>query len=223
MVTKNIHIEAGKKETIVLEDPVLSVEVTLKKNASVTIYDIEIDQGDTDRHITVSLEGENSETHILGLHVLSGKMKSSSNIEVRHMVGNCESTQTYRAILDDNARSNFEGKIYVAEGADGTNAQQESKNLLLSDTATITALPSLEIYAEDVKCNHGATSGQLDPEALFYMRARGIGAEEAKKLLTYAFASEIIQQVELAPLREKLENFLSKRLKQSCAHVYKAH
>jgi len=219
MKTQTIHITEEKNEMIVLEESVLSLEVRLEKNASVTIYDIELDQEST-RDIQVHLEGENSHAYIYGLHLLSGKMKSSSNITVRHMAKNCTSTQMYRAILDENSRSNFEGKIYVAQNADGTEAVQESKNLLLSDTATVSAMPSLEIYAEDVKCSHGATSGQLDPEALFYMHARGIGPEKAKELLTYAFAKEVIDKIQSSEERQEIDKKVQRKLEKSCLHIY---
>ena len=217
---KKIQILKGENETIVLEESILSLEVTLTEKAHVTIYDIQIEPQNTERNITINLEGENSTAEIYGLCILSGNTKSKSNITVNHNVENCKSTQVYRAILDDKSRSDFEGKIYVAKHADGTLAHQESKNLLLSDAATVSAIPSLEIYAEDVKCSHGATSGQLDPEALFYMQARGIDTEKAKELLTFAFAKEIIDKVKSQELRETLEKNVKRKLERSCLHIY---
>ena len=220
MEAKEIHITAGKNEMIILEKSTFSLTVTLEENASMTMYDIEIDQENTERNIQINLEGENSHAYVYGLHILSGKMKNSSNIIIRHMAKNCTSTQMYRAILDDTSRSNFEGKIYVAKNADGTEAIQESKNLLLSDTATVSATPSLEIYAEDVKCSHGATSGQLNKDSLFYMQARGISPKKAKELLTYAFAKEVIDKIQSSEERQEVEKKVQRKLEKSCLHIY---
>jgi Fe-S cluster assembly protein SufD len=114
----------------------------------------------------------------------------------------------YKGILDGKARGVFNGKIYVRQDAQKTDAKQTNQTLLLSDDATINTKPQLEIYADDVKCTHGATVGQLDAESLFYLRSRGIGAGEARSLLTYAFANDIVSRIKVAAVREDLERSL---------------
>jgi Fe-S cluster assembly protein SufD len=120
----------------------------------------------------------------------------------------CTSHELYKGILDGKAHGVFNGKIYVHQDAQKTDAKQTNQTLLLSQDAVINTKPQLEIYADDVKCTHGATVGQLDTEAIFYLRSRGIGLEEARNLLTYAFANDIISRVKVEPLRAQLEEFL---------------
>ncbi|MDP4008686.1 MAG: SufD family Fe-S cluster assembly protein [Candidatus Peregrinibacteria bacterium] len=220
MEVKKIQISEGKTETLTLEDSLFSYEITLEKDASFIMYDIQIGSTDIEKNITINLEGENSNVKIYGLYILSGNTKNKSKISVNHMVGNSESTQIYRTILDDKSRADAEGKIYVAKNADGVIATMGSKNILLSDTATASAMPILEIYAEDVKCSHSATSGQLDPEALFYMRSRGIGEQKAKELLTYAFAKEIIDKIDSESFKEEIDKKIKRKLEKSCLHIY---
>jgi Fe-S cluster assembly protein SufD len=123
---------------------------------------------------------------------------------VQHATPNCESHQNYKNILSDSAIGVFNGKIFVRKDAQKTNAYQSSKNILLSDDATINTKPQLEIYADDVKCSHGTSTGRIDQEALFYLKARGIGDESARKLLLASFAQEIINRIEVESLKEKV-------------------
>src|SRR5262249_58186294 len=120
----------------------------------------------------------------------------------------CGSRQFYNGILDDSAHGVFHGRIIVHKDAQKTDAKQTNRNLLLSDSAQIDTKPQLEIFADDVKCTHGATIGQLAEEAIFYLRSRGIGKGEARSLLTFAFANDIIGRVKVEPLRAQLEEFL---------------
>ncbi len=113
----------------------------------------------------------------------------------------CASHELYKGILDDKAHGVFNGKIYVRQDAQKTDAKQTNKTLLLSEDATINTKPQLEIYADDVKCTHGATVGQLDDESIFYLRSRGIGLEEARSLLTYAFANDVVGRIKVESLR----------------------
>ena len=124
---------------------------------------------------------------------------------------NCSSAQLYRSVVDDRAHSVFAGKVIVRPGADGTSARQTNNNLLLSDNAQVNTQPQLEIYADDVKCNHGATSGQLDAASIFFLRARGLDEAQARNLLTFAFAREIIEKVGIPAVRDRLEKALAQR------------
>lgn len=220
MEIKKIQIGDSESKTIVINGAVCSYEISVGKNSSLTVYDIHLETCDTDRNLNINLEGEDSSSGVFGLYVLKGNTKSKSKIVVNHMAKNCKSEQIYRTILDDKSRGNFEGKIYVAKNATGTVAHQESKNLLLSDTATISTIPSLEIYTDDVKCSHGAASGVIDPEALFYMKARGINADKAKELLTFAFAKTVIDQIHPPELKAEIEKKVKQKLEKSCMHIY---
>lgn len=222
MEVKKIQIGDGKSETIVVSETVCSYEISVGKNASLTVYDIHTRANDTDRKLEVNLKDEKARAEIFGLYILKGNTKSQSKVAVNHMAKNCKSEQIYRAILDDKARGNFEGEIYVAKNATGTVAHQESKNLLLSDTATVSSIPSLEIYTDDVKCSHGAASGVIDPEALFYMLARGINADKAKELLTFAFAKTVIDKIKPKEFMDEIEKMVKSKLEKSCLHIYDA-
>jgi len=125
---------------------------------------------------------------------------------------NCESNELYKGIVNDKSTGVFNGKIYVRKDAQKTNAYQSSKNILLSDDATINTKPQLEIYADDVKCSHGTSTGKIDETAIFYLNARGIGRESAKKLLLHAFAQEVINKIEVDELKDKVLNLFENEL-----------
>ena len=129
----------------------------------------------------------------------------------------CTSNQLFKGILDDNATGAFNGKIYVSKDAQKTQAYQKNNNILLSPSARMNTKPHLEIYADDVKCSHGATIGRLDSEAMFYLRSRGIGEKEARQLLMYAFADEIIGKIQVGLLRERIIELVDKRLRGELA------
>ena len=123
----------------------------------------------------------------------------------------CESNELYKGIIDDKSTGVFNGKIFVRRDAQKTNAYQSSKNILMSDDATINTKPQLEIYADDVKCSHGTSTGKLDEDKIFYLRARGLSEASAKKLLMHAFASEVVDTIKIGALREYVEAKISKR------------
>jgi Fe-S cluster assembly protein SufD len=147
-----------------------------------------------------------------GLFMASGRQHTDTHTWVDHAQPHCTTRELYKGILDGASHGVFVGKVLVRQGANGTDAQQTNKNLLLSREALVDSVPQLEILADDVKCKHGSTTGQLDPEALFYLRSRGIGQEAAKSLLTYAFASDLVGRVQVAPIRRGLEEYLQERL-----------
>ncbi|GHT66672.1 hypothetical protein FACS189452_02960 [Bacteroidia bacterium] len=146
--------------------------------------------------IIVNFVGSNAVCEYFGLCNVAENAEVQANVEVFHNAGNCTSRQVFKAIADNDARVCFDGKIVVARDAQKTNASQTSKGILLSNTAHIVAQPQLEIYADDVKCSHGAAVGQLDAEALFYLRSRGIDQPQARQMLLQAFAQEILDLID---------------------------
>lgn len=163
----------------------------------------------------ITLNGEHCETHMNGLYFGSSSNHIDNHTMVDHAKPNCYSNELYKGVMNDKSTSVFSGKILVRKDAQKTNAFQSNKNILLSDEATVNSKPQLEIFADDVKCSHGATTGQLNEEALFYLQARGIGEDKAKALLMYAFANEIIERVKINSLREYLENQLNESLAET--------
>jgi Fe-S cluster assembly protein SufD len=158
------------------------------------------------------LAGEGIECTLNGLYMASGRQHTDTHTVIDHAKPHCNSHELYKGILDGRSTGVFNGKILVRQDAQKTDAKQTNQNLLLSNDATINTKPQLEIFADDVRCTHGATVGQLDRDALFYLRSRGLGEAEARSLLTYAFASDILERIRVAPLREELEGLLFERV-----------
>ena len=168
------------------------------------------------RHnITAVLAGEGSDCHLNGLYVVGGQQHVDNHLRVEHAAAHCSSREVFKGILDGSSRAVFTGRIVVQPGAQKTDAKQTNHNLLLSGAAQVDTKPQLEIRADDVKCTHGATIGQLDDEALFYLRARGIPDAAAHGLLTYAFASASLNEIHVAPLRAQIEGLVRARLPQA--------
>jgi Fe-S cluster assembly protein SufD len=147
-----------------------------------------------------------------GLYLTRDEQVADHHMVVEHAQPHCASHEYFNGILDDKSRGVFHGRIYVHPLAQKTDAKQTNKNLLLSDDATADTKPQLEIYADDVKCTHGATIGQLNPESIFYLRARGIPKKTARCMLIHAFAGEIVERVKCAPVREELNQLVWDRL-----------
>ena len=165
------------------------------------------------RHnLTARLNGENVETLMYGLYLTRGDQVADNHTAIHHNQPNCRSWEVYKGVLDGRSRAVFNGKVFVKPEAQKTDAKQTNRNLLLSDTAKVNTKPQLEIFADDVKCTHGATVGRLDDVALFYARSRGVPADKAQLLLTYAFAAEVTSEVVLEPVREELERLVRERL-----------
>ena len=144
--------------------------------------------------------------------MLNGSQHHDTHSMIDHTVPNCTSHQTYKGVINDNARGVFNGKVFVRENAHGTDAQQSNKNLLLSDSARVDTKPQLEIFNDDVKCSHGATVGQLEDEELFYLLARGLPTDLAKNLLTYGFAEEVINKIGIDEIKSELDAMVLNRL-----------
>lgn len=166
----------------------------------------------TRNDICTDLLGQGAHMEMNGLVLGQGRQHIDNHTQVNHAVANCTSDEFYKVVLDDQSRSVFRGRIIVAEDAQQTNADQQNNNLLLSNDAEADTKPQLEIYADDVKCSHGATVGQLDPASLFYLQSRGIDKASANALLTFAFANEVIERLKLDSVREELTEIIAGEL-----------
>jgi Fe-S cluster assembly protein SufD len=158
------------------------------------------------------LDGENINCVLNGLYLGSDKQHIDNHTAIDHAKPHCESDELYKGILNDHSNGVFNGKIFVRQDAQKTNAIQSNNTILLSDNANIDTKPQLEIFADDVRCTHGATVGQLDEEAYFYLRSRGIDKDQARQLLIFAFASDVIDRVALEPVRAQLAQLLAEKL-----------
>jgi Fe-S cluster assembly protein SufD len=163
-------------------------------------------------NIRTNLAGEGLECILNGLYLTRDEQLADHHMIVEHAQPHCASHEYFNGILDDKSKGVFHGRIYVHPIAQKTDAKQTNKNLLLSDDATADTKPQLEIYADDVKCTHGATIGQLNDESIFYLRARGIPEAMARRMLIHAFAGEIVERVKCAPVREELDKLVWDRL-----------
>lgn len=163
-------------------------------------------------NLNVSFDGEHSEAHLNGIYYVDNDEFVDDHTVIQHNKPNCSSNENFRGVLDGRSRVVFNGKIFVARNAQKTNAYQSNKNILLSEEAKINSKPQLEIYADDVKCTHGATAGYLDREMLFYIESRGISKDKAKSLLLNSFVSENIEQIELPELRDSIKEEIAKKL-----------
>ena len=166
-------------------------------------------------NIRTSLADEGVECVLNGLYLTRDDQLADHHMVVDHAKPHCNSHEYYNGILDGHSKGVFHGRILVRPDAQKTDAKQTNKNLLLSENATVDTKPQLEIYADDVKCTHGATIGQLNDESIFYLRARGIGLETARRMLIHAFAGEIIDRIRYAPAREEMDKVVWDRLEQN--------
>ncbi len=162
--------------------------------------------------IVAILDGEGAECTLNGLYHVAGNQLIDNHTVIDHAKPKCNSHEMYKGIMDGKSRGVFNGKIIVREDAQKTDAKQTNKNLILSEGATVDTKPQLEIFANDVKCTHGATIGQLDDESIFYLRSRGVGVDDARAILIYAFAGEVVERVGVAAVRERLDRILHERL-----------
>jgi len=156
--------------------------------------------------------GENCESHMHGLYLITGHTHVDNHTAVNHTQPHSYSNELYKGIVDENARAVFNGKIFVRPEAQKTNAFQSNQNINLSDEASIYTKPQLEIWADDVKCSHGCTVGQLDEEALFYLRSRGIGKDQAKALILIAFSEQSLEYIPFEFVKKEIDTLIRKRL-----------
>jgi Fe-S cluster assembly protein SufD len=184
-----------------------------KDNSNVVTSSITLHNGYTRNNYRFRLLGQHAEAHAGGLAICDKEQHIDNFAFLDHAVPNCMSNELFKTVLNDKATGVFCGKILVEKDAQKTMAYQNNRNLLASDSAQMFSKPQLEIYADDVKCSHGLTTGQLDEEALFYMRARGIDKEEARLLLMVAFTRDVVDMVRIESLQERLTNLINKRFR----------
>ena len=162
-------------------------------------------------NLNIDQEGEGCESNLSGLYLLTGKQHVDNHTLVDHRWPNSQSNELYKGIMNESSTGVFNGKVFVRQDAQKTNAFQSNQNILLTDDATVYSKPELEIYADDVKCSHGSTTGQLDEEALFYLRSRGLSKDSAKKLLVQAFAADVLETIHIEALKQKIERHIVDR------------
>jgi len=183
-----------------------------ERSSNLTTHSIATGGALVREEVKAVLDGEGAEATLNGLYVVTGRQHIDNQTTLDHAQPHCSSREVYKGVLDGESSAVFNGKIIVRKDAQKTDSKQSNKNLLLSEKAIIDTKPALEIYADDVKCTHGATIGQIDAEAIFYLRSRGIGGQEARDLLTYAFANDVLERIKYEPLRDRLREGLSARL-----------
>lgn len=183
-----------------------------QRNSRVDCFTLSLNGKLIRNNLHLIIDGEGIDSHMNGLYLLTGETIADNHTVVDHRKPNSQSNELYKGVMDGNSRGVFNGKIYVRPDAQKTNAFQSNRNILLSDKATVNTKPQLEIWADDVKCSHGCTSGQLDEEALFYLQSRGISKDSARALLLYAYAGEVIDKIQNEPLRTYIDGLVSERL-----------
>ncbi|WP_297335505.1 Fe-S cluster assembly protein SufD [Algoriphagus sp.] len=191
---------------------VSTLETDIREHSRFTSVNVSLSGDMVRNNLNLNLIGSNSEGNMYGLYLLNGKTHVDNHTNVDHTIPHAESNELYKGILADQSRGVFNGKIFVRQDAQKTNAFQQNNNILLSEDAVVNTKPQLEIWADDVKCSHGCTTGQLDEEALFYLRARGIDKTQAKGLLLYAFAGEVLEHIEEESFRDYCISLVSDRL-----------
>ncbi|MGB5692352.1 MAG: Fe-S cluster assembly protein SufD [Flavobacteriaceae bacterium] len=186
--------------------------ISQKQGSAVHVHTFSFGGNITRNNLNFYQDGERIDSTLKGVTILNNKQHVDHHTLVHHQQPNCESHQDYKGIYADKATGVFNGKIIVDEVAQKTNAFQQNNNILISDDATINTKPQLEIFADDVKCSHGCTIGQLDEEALFYLRARGIPRKEAQALLMYAFANNVLESVRIPELKLRINKLIAEKL-----------
>ena len=199
-------------EQVFLNEPSVDLHIIQEAGSRVKIHliNVQSDKGQCTKEVvnrvTIEQTGEGCETEIYALAYLHGEEKVTTETHVKHAAGGGSSNQLIKFVLDDAAQGRFIGDLKIAPDAQQTEAHQTNRNLLLSETAVMRTQPQLEIYADDVKATHGASTGQLDESALFYMQQRGIDKQKARQLLVGAFMKDVIERISDSALREQLLN-----------------
>lgn len=191
-----------------------TTNIVQQGSSKLTYADVTLHNGTTRHSLTTHLMGEHATTQVSGLVIGGGTQHVDNNLLVSHEACQCKSDILYKYVLDGESRGAFAGKVYVAHGAQKSDSQETNANLCVSPQAHMYTQPMLEIYADDVKCNHGSTVGQLDETALFYMAQRGIDPQEGRRLLQQAFAFEVIDRIEFPALRNRLTQMVEERFRR---------
>jgi Fe-S cluster assembly protein SufD len=210
---KNTKVEYNKIQNNTPESRLIdTVNVYQEQDSTCDINTLIFGGSFTRNNLNFEQNGSNCESNMNGISILDDKQLADNHTFVDHKSAHCRSNEMYKGVYLGHSKGVFNGKIMVRPDAQKIDAFQSNNNLLLSDNSTIDSKPQLEIYADDVKCSHGCTIGQLDEDALFYMRSRGIGIEEAKAVLTYAFASEAIENISVEEVKLLAQKLLAKKL-----------
>lgn len=189
-----------------------STFVDQKRESHVSVHTFSFGGKLTRNNLNFYQNGEHMDSTLNGVTIIGDKQHVDHNTLVHHIEPNCESHQDYKGIFNDSSTGVFNGKVIVNKEAQKTNAFQSNNNILLSDKSTINSKPQLEIFADDVKCSHGCTIGQLDESALFYMKSRGIPEKEAKGLLMYAFSNNVLKSVKIPELKQRITKIIATKL-----------
>lgn len=212
-VEDNAHLTHYRVQTESAESfHIGTTEVNLKRGSFYNSTNINLGAHLSRHDVHLKFTAQGGEAFVDGLYMLSGNQHHDTHSVIDHALPNCVSHQNYKGVLNDKSRGVFNGKVFVRENACGTDAQQSNKNLLLSNDARVDTKPQLEIYNDDVKCAHGATVGQLEEEELFYLLSRGLNENLARNLLTYGFAEEIVNKIEIESIKKQLDEAVLNRL-----------
>jgi Fe-S cluster assembly protein SufD len=217
-VTEVVVGENAKVEYIKEQDEsrqafhIATLQFMQERSSRVHTHSLAFGGGLAREELITVLNGEGAEGLMNGLYVINGRQHVDNHTIIDHAKPHCSSRELYKGVLDGKSTGVFNGKIIVRKDAQKTDSKQSNKNLLLAEDCVINTKPELEIFADDVKCTHGATIGQIDTEAIFYLRSRGIALEEARSMLTVAFANDVISKIKFEPLRERLEKMVVEKL-----------
>lgn len=209
---ENAHVDHNKLQREALSAyHTAAMHVQLGRSATFVSHSTTLGGKLTRNDLACQMSGEGAYATLNGLVILGGEQHCDNHTLLDHAVPNCPSHELYKHVLADRASGVFKGKILVRKDAQKTDSKQNSKSLLLSDTATMNSMPALEIYADDVKCTHGSTTGPVDDEMIYYIRSRGVSLEAARHLLTYAFAADVTRRIKVEPVRRRIENFMAEQ------------
>ena len=186
-------------------------QVRQEQESNFKINTFTLNGGIVRNNLNIDVNGQNCETHLNGAYLLKNKQHVDNHSIVDHKVANCSSHELYKGVIDDNSTAVFNGKVFVRKNAQKINAFQSNKNILLSDNASINSKPELEIYADDVKCSHGSTTGELDENSIFYLKTRGLSDKSARNILISAFFQDVINNIENQNVKKYISQLLNDR------------
>lgn len=210
MVMRTLH-KQEILEQVFIDEASLDLHFVQEEGSVLRLFFVSLNTEKTDIHVLVEQQGPHCTTELYGIGCLLGSETLGLHTDVRHLVGQGVSRQLFKYVLSGHARGEFYGQLYIAQDAQQTDSQQTNRNILLSSDAVMRTRPQLEIYADDVKASHGATTGQLDDAALFYMQQRGIAPDDARRMLIAAFLGEVLERLPDSE-KEKCDALLQRKL-----------